>query len=243
MARPKALVIGHSRAASLRRLGPWLEHSGLDTEVRFGGDGLPSDLDGYDAMLVLGGAPLPNEDDRFHWLPQTRALTQDALDHALPFLGICLGGQLLAYVGGGSVHHRQLKPEHGMTNIVLNPAARRDPLFSVMPNRFHMAQNHVDHITLLPAGAVLLAHSRRSPVQAFRLGPCAWGLQFHPEIGADDIAKWDAETRSDIEMDGFDWTRVVRHARETQDENDEAARRLAERFARIVCGEVAASTL
>ncbi|MCH4209344.1 type 1 glutamine amidotransferase [Bifidobacterium sp.] len=240
MTTVKALVIGHSTTASLRRIGPWFGQAGLDYELVFGGAGLPSSLEGYSALIVLGGAPLPNEDDRFPWLVQTRALTSQALERGIPMLGICLGGQLLAYVGGGLVEHRKLRPEHGMTTITLESAARHDPLFIALPRRFSMTENHVDHITSLPDQAVLLAHSDRAPVQAFRMGDCAWGLQFHPEVAAENIVDWDAEEQRSVEADGFVWADIVRHAREAGAENARLAQRLATRFAAI-CVEKAST--
>lgn len=229
-----ALVVGHSKTAGLRRLGPWFNERGLDYEVRFGGDGLPDSLDGYAALIVLGGAPLPYEDDRFPWLPATRALTRQALDRHIPMLGICLGGQLLAYVGGGTVEHRKLKPEHGITPITLDAAAADDPLFSVLPQRFPMAENHVDHITALPSDAVPLAHSDRSPVQGFRLGDCAWGLQFHPEVSADNFAAWDQDDIQDVEHDGFDWNELLERNAGYDAENTRVSARFATRFADLV---------
>lgn len=239
MREVRALAIGHSKTASLRRLGHWFEQAGLDCAVAFGGDGLPERLDGYAALIVLGGAPMPNEDDRFPWLPQTRALTAQALERGIPMLGICLGGQLLAYTGGGRVEHRILRPEHGMTDITLTPQANEDNLFAVLPHRFPMAENHVDHITELPEDAVLLARSERSPVQGFRLGECAWGLQFHPEVSAGNIAAWGEDDRRDVEADGFVWDDVVRHAHEANTENEKLAQRFADRFAAICIQQAA----
>jgi GMP synthase-like glutamine amidotransferase len=212
----------------------------VECDVVFGGDGLPDDLDGYSALIVLGGAPMPNEDDRYPWLPQTRALKAQALERRIPTLGICLGGQMLAYVGGGTVEHRKLEPEHGMTDITLTPEAKNDPLFIVFPPHFPMTENHMDHITKLPEGAVLLGHSKRAPVQAFRLGACAWGLQFHPEVSTDDILAWDADWQRHVEADGFVWDDIVSRAHEADEENAKLAQRLASRFAAI-CVEHAAA--
>ncbi|WP_314688795.1 type 1 glutamine amidotransferase [uncultured Bifidobacterium sp.] len=231
--RGLALVIGHSRTASLRRLGDWLAQRGLDHRLAFGPDGLPRSLSGYDALIVLGGAPLPDDDERYPWLPATRHLVSEALDESVPQLGICLGGQLLAYVGGGRVEHRILRPEHGMTEISVTSAAAGDALFSSLPDTFPMVENHVDHITALPADAVLLARSDRSPVQGFRLGDRAWGLQFHPEISEENVEHWDEDDRKAVRTDGFDWDEVVRHGREQDHANVDVARAFAWTFADI----------
>lgn len=228
-----ALVIGHSRMSSLRRLGDWFAQKGLDHRLIFGPDGLPTSLKGYDALVVLGGAPLPDDDERYPWLPSTRSLVSQALDESVPQLGICLGGQILAYVGGGRVEHRRLRPEHGMTEIALAPGAGSDDLFSSMPDTFPMVENHVDHITRLPDDAVLLARSDRSPVQGFRLGDHAWGVQFHPEASEENVEDWDENDRESVRADGFDWDEVVRRGRERAAVNVDAARCLAQRFADI----------
>lgn len=231
--RGLALVIGHSRTASLRRLGGWFAQRGLDHRLAFGPDGLPTSLKGYDALVVLGGAPLPDDDARYPWLPATRSLVAEAIDESVPQLGICLGGQILAYVGGGRVEHRVLRPEHGMTRISLTPEASSDPLFSSLPEAFPMVENHVDHITRLPADAALLARSDRSPVQGFRLGGRAWGLQFHPGMSEGNVEGWDDDDRAAVRADGFDWDEVVRRGRADASANVDAARGFAWRFADI----------
>lgn len=234
MTRTRLLVVGHSATASLRRMGTWFERDGLPYDLRFGGDGLPESLDGYAGMMVLGGAPLPNQDEAYPWLPATRELTREAADRHLPFLGICLGGQLLAYAAGGRVERRVYLPERGMTVLSLLPEAADDPLFSVLPQSFWMAENHQDHITELPEGAVRLACSEHTPVQGFRLGDCQWGLQFHPEVACDDIRRWDSDTRAECEEDGFAWRDVLAVAEAHARENAETSRQFTERFAQLV---------
>ena len=229
----RALVVTHSRSSSLRRMDPWLKGHGLEIQPVFGGDGLPDSLDEFDALIVLGGAPLPDDDERFPWLPATRGLIAEALRRSIPYLGICLGGQLLAYVTGGTVLHRSLPPEHGMTVIEALPEARHDPLLSVLPDVFPMVENHVDHIATPPSKAVILARSSRSPVQVFRMGACAWGLQFHPEVGAANVEAWDDEDRSRVEDDGFLWDEVLREGRRHDAENTRICRDLTLRFADI----------
>lgn len=229
----QALVVGHSADASLHRLAPWFAEYGLDTRIMFGADGLPQSLDGYDALIVLGGAPLPDDDEHYPWLPATRKLIGEALEQQIPMLGICLGGQLLAYTAGGHVERRKFQPEHGMTSIEATRTAATDSLFRVMPREYIMAENHIDHITMLPDNAVLLARSRRTPVQAFRIGPCAWGLQFHPEISQADIERWSALQRTNTEADGFSWSHIVEYGRRVSRGNTADARRLACRFAAI----------
>ncbi|WP_202045235.1 MULTISPECIES: glutamine amidotransferase-related protein [unclassified Microbacterium] len=61
---------------------------------------LPSSLEAYAGLVLLGGGLMPDDDDRAPWLAAERALAAEAIDRDLPTLGICLGGQLLAHVAG-----------------------------------------------------------------------------------------------------------------------------------------------
>jgi GMP synthase-like glutamine amidotransferase len=106
----------------------------------------------------------------------------------LPFLGVCLGGQLLASALGAPVE-RQARPELGVHDVYLTDAARRDPLFSGLPGRLAVFGWHEDGFEL-PPGAVPLAGSIACTYQAFRFDAAAYGLQFHPEVRAGDLAGW-----------------------------------------------------
>jgi len=57
-----------------------------------------------------------------------------------------------------------------------------DPLFADLPPRFAAQAVHWQSVRCLPPGAVPLARSAHEAHQAFRVGPCAWGVQFHPEF-------------------------------------------------------------
>lgn len=210
MRRPQVLIVQHSATGGPRRLGDWLRDGGLDLDAAtpFDGTTLPASLD-HDAIVVLGGGFMPDDDMRAPWLPATRTLLRQALDRQVPVLGICLGGQLLAHVAGGTVQADAGAPECGSTPIRLLSAARRDPLFRGLPPVVPAIEHHHDAITALPPGAIWLAASDRCPHQAFRVGPAAWGVQFHPEVGADRIPHWDADR---LRRDGFDPDRLYEQA-------------------------------
>ncbi|WP_229844607.1 MFS transporter [Streptomyces cinnamoneus] len=101
---PRLLVVQNDPRAGAGRLGDWLTEDGLELEVIAAYDGaeIPARLE-HRALLVLGGGYLPDEDGRAPWLARTRALVAQALETGAPVLGICLGGQLLAHVAGGTV--------------------------------------------------------------------------------------------------------------------------------------------
>ncbi|HZE38284.1 MAG TPA: type 1 glutamine amidotransferase [Stackebrandtia sp.] len=228
---PRVLVVQNDPDGGPRRLADWLTADGLRLDVVHAyRDALPDGLD-HDAIVVLGGGYLPDADDRAPWLKPTRALVRQALDDARPVLGICLGGQLLAHVGGGTVTGDVGAPENGSTPITLRPKARGDRLFVDLPARIPAIEHHVDAITALPADAVWLAESPDCPYQAFRLGACAWGVQFHPEITPERVRDWDTDR---LRRQGFDPDEVYAAAVIDEPESTPVWRRVAERFAAVV---------
>ncbi|MEV5238448.1 type 1 glutamine amidotransferase [Streptomyces cinnamoneus] len=228
----RLLVVQNDPNAGAGRLGDWLAEDGLDLDLITAYDGAepPARL-GHRALLVLGGGYLPDEDERAPWLAPTRALVAQALETGAPVLGICLGGQMLAHVAGGTVRARHGAPETGSTPLALRPEADDDPLFTGLPCRVTAMEQHRDAITTLPPGAVWLVTGEHCPYQAFRVGERAWGVQFHPEAGPDTVRRWDPGM---LTAQGLDPQEVWRRA--TADEPMAAAvwRKVAGRFARVV---------
>ncbi|GAA3031313.1 membrane dipeptidase [Microbacterium dextranolyticum] len=192
--RPRVLVVQNAKPSGPRRLSGWLRDEGLDPEVMLGAGGLPSSLEGFDGLVMLGGGLMPDDDAAGPWLAAERALARQAIDGDIPTLGICLGGQILAHVGGGEVAADTGPKERGATEILPTAAGRTDAVIGGLGTSAHMIENHQDMITRLPPGAVLLASSRAVANQAFRLGENVRGLQFHPEVGADDLLGWEEPT-------------------------------------------------
>ena len=154
--------------------------------------GVPAD--GADAVIVLGGAMHPDEEERHGWLRPELEYLGGLLEAGTPVLGVCLGSQLLARAAGAQVF-RSSEPEVGWLPVELTEAAADDPVAVSLPARFDAFQWH--HYTHeLPVGAVELARSRIC-TQAFRLGR-AWGVQFHPEVRAEQIESWLAEDPADV---------------------------------------------
>lgn len=142
------------------------------------------DAGGLDGAIALGGS-LNVYDPR---LLETRRWILNAVLRGLPFLGVCLGGQLLASALGARVE-RAARPELGIHDIFLTDAAKQDALFEGLPRRLTVFGWHEDCFDL-PPGAVPLAGSIRCTDQAFRFGVAAYGLQFHPEVRARQLARW-----------------------------------------------------
>lgn len=148
------------------------------------GESLP-DLSTVAAIVITGSAAMVTE--RAAWMEQSAAWLCRAVAAEVPLLGICFGHQLLAWALGGEVGYNPQGVEVGTATIRLAAEAQQDPLFSGMPATFPAQVSHRQSVLRLPAGARLLAASDKEPHQAFAIGACAWGIQFHPEFDAQII--------------------------------------------------------
>jgi GMP synthase-like glutamine amidotransferase len=192
----RCLVVENDPSDDVRRLGDWLVEGGLELTVlrAHAGEAVPGSLDGYAALVVLGGEqnayPAPDGAPGAPWFPALERLLRKAVRERVPTLGVCLGGQLLAAAHAGTVERSPAGPEIGARLVARRDVADADPLFAGVPFAPDVLQWHHDEITELPAGAVLLAASTNYPHQAFRLGDAAWGVQFHIECDIEMLAQW-----------------------------------------------------
>ena len=182
--RGRLLVVQHVSFAGPGPLRAQLEAAGLVLDVIdvSAAAALPSTLEHYDALVVLGGPQ--SVLDRQGWPTRTQeaALVAEALRDEVPYLGVCLGAQLLGVEAGG-VAYQGPAAEVGWTPVATTAQCAVDPVFRVVPRRLHVMSSHVDHVSL-PGGATRLMSSSAYPNQAFRVGRIAWGTQFHPEADA-----------------------------------------------------------
>jgi GMP synthase-like glutamine amidotransferase len=138
-------------------------------------------------VLVFGGQMNVDEEENHPWLRHEDAVIRELIAREMPLLGVCLGGQLVAKAGGAHVGPTP-EPEAGFVRVALMDGARDDPLFGELPEEFDVFAVH-GYAFHVPEGAVELARSRACS-QAFRLGHCAWGLQFHPEVRVAQAEEW-----------------------------------------------------
>jgi len=146
-------------------------------------------LDAYDALWVMGGPMDVWEEDRHPWLAAEKRAIRAAVERELPFMGICLGHQLLGAAMGGRVA-KAAQAEVGILDVALTEAGCRDPLFAGMAPVFKALQWHGAEVAAAPPGAAVLAQSPLCQVQAMRLGRCAYGLQYHTELTQRTVDEW-----------------------------------------------------
>lgn len=160
--------------------------------VAFDEDAPIPPLDGYDLLAVMGGPMDVWQEAEFPWLRREMdAIATWVRDLRRPYLGICLGHQLLGAALGGAVRPMS-RPEVGYLTVDLTPAGASDPLFAGLPRPLETLQWHGAEVADLPEGAVSLAQSPLCPVQAMRWGDRAYGLQFHVETTEATVGDWAA---------------------------------------------------
>jgi GMP synthase (glutamine-hydrolysing) len=197
----QVLVIVHQETSDPGRIGQCLRHQGYHLDIRCPavGDPLPPTLDAHNGVVVFGGPMSANDDPtlpfirtELDWI-ETVALPSDR-----PYLGICLGAQLLARVLGARVApHPQDVREIGYVPITVTPAGEEDFGCSAL----HVFQWHGEGFDI-PTGAVQLAQGHVFPNQAFRYGDRAYGLQFHPEITRAMIDLWTTKAADQLHLPG-----------------------------------------
>ena len=171
----RILVIQHDADKGLGLFVPPLAEASLDLDVRFAGheDIEPAD---HAAVIALPGVANPDEDSLA--VTATRDALREALRAGLPVLGICLGAELLAEAAGAASTrvparvglprgHARPRPRPRTSSSAPCPGASRSSRRTTSASSCRQAPSR------WPA--------RTATLQAFRVGACAWGVQFHPE--------------------------------------------------------------
>lgn len=230
-----ALVITQTESEGPGHLATWLPEAGLGLEVvePWRGDALPPSLEGYQALVVMGGPQQAYDDRSAPWLRATKDLIRAAVAAKLPTFAVCLGAQLLAEATGGRVVEGAEGPELGAKLVAKRDLAAADPLFWDLPLSPVVVQWHWDVVRDLPPGATLLMSSPTYPHQAFRVGECAWGIQFHVETPPEMVARWAEHDASELLALGLDPQAVLDRTLPELDEMDEVWGEVLRRFARL----------
>jgi GMP synthase (glutamine-hydrolysing) len=181
MPKPIVLALQHIDVEPPGLVASAVEAAGgsVQTVRVFEGAPIPRELERYAGLIVMGGPMSVYDAGSYPHLLEEARLIERALSAHLPFLGICLGSQLLASVLGAEVYPGSRK-EIGWFPVTLEPEARADAVFSGLPPSFTPMHWHGD-VFDLPAGATPLARSAQTKNQAFVFGDRAYGVLFHLE--------------------------------------------------------------
>jgi GMP synthase (glutamine-hydrolysing) len=209
-AKLRALILQFEADNPPEHLGATLTKRGIEWEpVRMDLPHRQLELDEADMLMALGGSMHVNDVEQFPFLEEATQAVRTYVRQGRPYLGICLGGQMLARALGANVHANP-KPEIGVVPVSLSNAADNALLrgLDAVIETLHFHEDTFD----VPAGGVLLASSEHCATQMVRYGDLAYGLQFHPEVSAQRFAGW---------VEAF-------YAETTGDENPKRRRRIVD---------------
>jgi GMP synthase (glutamine-hydrolysing) len=183
----KILLIVHQQTSEPGLVGQILIKNGYELDIRCPAieQELPATMDNHEAVVIFGGPMSANDSETLPFIRTELDWIPIALDSSKPFLGICLGAQLLARVLGASVSpHPKEMTEIGYFPIV--PADTSVNYFDIPRYVYHWHREGFE----LPKDAQLLAKGEVFESQAYRYGETAYGVQFHPEITKEMMGKW-----------------------------------------------------
>ena len=190
------------------------------------------DLSEISAIVLYGGEMNVDMIDRFPFLSDERIYVRKAVDAGLPYLGICLGAQMLARALDHDVYPAGIR-EFGFNALHPTAAAADDELLSVFRDGDMVFHWHEDTFEL-PDGATLLATGDEVHLQAFAYGSTAWGLQFHFDADRAEIELW-LETAGEDEVRAWGKTteQILDETNRYIEGHEVRARELLRRFADV----------
>lgn len=153
------------------------------------GEPIP-DLGGYDALWVMGGPMDVWQKEKYPWLEaEILAIREAVQDRNMPYLGLCLGHQLLAEALGGRVGP-SAQPEIGILDVELTEEGKHSGLFEGLPGTLKCLQWHSAEVLEVPKETKILAMTPACRVQAMSVNGNALGLQYHVEISTNTVSEW-----------------------------------------------------
>ena len=156
------------------------------------GEKIPSNLNKFDAMLCMGGPMDTWMEEKYPWLiEEKKKIKEFVIDLKKPFLGFCLGCQLLGEIVGGKVV--KSKPsEIGIMDVNFLNEKKNDTLFSKFPKKIKALQWHSYEVQGLESNknVTLLASSKDTKYQIFKYKDYAYGIQFHIEVKNNTVSEW-----------------------------------------------------
>jgi len=197
--KPKALLVQHMRRDPEDRVSNWLLDAGFELDWRWPaeGDSLPESTVDHELAVVYGGVQSANDDSGFmgreiEWASQWARAGR-------PYLGICLGAQILARSLGAQVARHpaglheigfvRIEPDADGEEAVAGGDAAEGEFLDAPLHVFHWHNEGFE----IPDGGVRLARGDVFPNQAFRWGPRAYALQFHPEATPVMLRRWNEQ--------------------------------------------------
>ena len=156
------------------------------------GEKIPNDLNKFDAMFCMGGPMDTWMEKDYPWLVEEKKVIKEfVVNLKKPYLGFCLGCQLLGEAVGGKVA-KSNNSEIGMLNINFLEDKKNDHLFSKFPEKITTLQWHSYEVQGLEDNhdVTLLASSSETKYQIFKYQNHAYGIQFHIEIKDSTVNEW-----------------------------------------------------
>jgi len=169
-------------------LGEIMEEHGIPYDIVNVEENPIPDIAHYAAIIALGGPQHANAHDKYPYLLQEKQVLREVVEQDIPFLGICLGGQVLAGAVGAAVTRHSMT-ELGFYAVQLTDEGQHDPLYQGLPGYQMVFQWHEDTFAI-PPQAVRLATSENTLNQAFRIGHRIYAVQYHMELTPAMLQTW-----------------------------------------------------
>ena len=153
---------------------------------------IPNDLNKFDAMFCMGGPMDTWMEKEYPWLiDEKKKIKEFVVTLKKPYLGFCLGCQLLGEAVGGNVV-KSNPSEIGIMDVNFSAEKNKDILFSSFPNKIKSLQWHSYEVDNLQSNkdVVILASSPITKYQIFKYQNHAYGIQFHIEIKDTTVNEW-----------------------------------------------------